>query len=76
MKVAAQLSSQHASTEVDGVDAKVRIKAYQHLRACHHVTLLETNGNGPKQQLQHVAQWFSKWSTSTPRGQLDHPRCR
>jgi len=19
-------------------------------------------------------QWFSKWSTSTPRGQLDHPR--
>jgi len=21
-------------------------------------------------------QWFSKWSISTPRGQLDHPRGR
>jgi len=23
-----------------------------------------------------LGQWFSKWSISTPRGQLDHPRGR
>jgi len=23
-----------------------------------------------------IDQWFSKWSISTPRGQLDHPRSR
>jgi len=23
-----------------------------------------------------LVQWFSKWSISTPRGQLDHPRGR
>jgi len=26
--------------------------------------------------LKSVPQWFSKWSISTPRGQLDHPRGR
>jgi len=25
---------------------------------------------------KRLSQWFSKWSISTPRGQLDHPRGR